>query len=340
MTLADRVVADWYAPRHSALTLALWPVSLAFRAAVAMRRALYRHGILRTVEVGVPVVVVGNITVGGTGKTPLVAHLAGALAQRGYTPGIVSRGYGATSVHIAPLIVGRDDDAARVGDEPLLLARAGFPVAVARDRVAAARALLDAYPSCDMIVADDGLQHYRLARDVEIVVVDGTRALGNGSLLPAGPLREPASRLDDVDAVVVSIGSEGAPPKLGRRSFVLWLEGDVFRRVDDPLIDAPASSFARGNVHALAGIGNPARFFDALQAMGIDAVRHPFPDHHRYVAADLAIDGASAILMTEKDAVKCAMFADARCWSLPVRARVDAALVDLIEEKIRGLQAA
>jgi len=340
VTLADHLVAGWYAPRATMLTAALWPLSLLFRAAVALRRSLYRRGILRAVRLPVPVVVVGNIVVGGSGKTPLVAALARALAERGHRPGIVSRGYGREREDGAPIVVAATDDPARVGDEPLLLARAGFPVVVARDRAAAGRELLARHPACDVILADDGLQHYRLARDVEIAVVDATRASGRPWLLPAGPLREPRSRLRDVDATVALVEPGAAVPATLPGAFPMTLEGDLFVRVDDPGIKATAAQFAGAGVHALAGIGNPARFFAQLSGMGITAQGHPLPDHHRFVAADLAIAGARAILMTEKDALKCEAFADARCWCLPVRARVDDALVTLIEGRLHGSQAA
>jgi tetraacyldisaccharide 4'-kinase len=340
VTLADRLVADWYSPRCSMLVAALWPLSLLFRAAVALRRWLYRRGILRPARLSAPVVIVGNITVGGSGKTPLVAALARALAQRGHRPGIVSRGYGRASDDRVPIPVAVDADPDRVGDEPLLLARAGFPVVVARDRVSAGRALLARHPECDVILADDGLQHYRLARDVEIAVVDASRAPGRPWLLPAGPLREPPSRLAEVDAVVALVPSGGAVPGSLRGAFAMTLAGDVFARVDDPRVTAPAAQFAGAGVHALAGIGHPARFFAQLAELGIEANAHPFPDHHRFVADDLAIAGAKAILMTEKDAVKCEAFADARCWYLRVEARVDDALVTLIEGRLHGPQAA
>ena len=341
MTLADRLVDAWYSPRTTLAAALLLPLSLFFRVAVALRRAGYRSGLLHSVALPVPVVIVGNITVGGSGKTPLVAALAQALAQRGFHPGIVSRGYGRDRDDGDPLPVDPDADPRRVGDEPLLLARAGYPVVVARDRVAAGRALLAGHPTCDVILADDGLQHYRLQRDVEIAVVDAARALGNGWLLPAGPLREPASRLRAVDAVVVLTveGAHAPPPEL-RGAFTMTLVGVRFVRVDDPLTTLPASAFAREGVHALAGIGHPARFFAQLAALGIAATPHPFADHHRFVAGDLALPEAQAILMTEKDALKCETFADERCWYLPVRARIDEALVNLIEGKLRGSQAA
>jgi tetraacyldisaccharide 4'-kinase len=337
---AERLVAAWYVPHLTALTALALPLSLLFRLAVALRRLGYRVGILRSVRLPVPVVVVGNITVGGSGKTPLVAALASALAERGYRPGIVSRGYGRDDEDGAPVTVGPDDDPHRVGDEPLLLARAGFPVVVARDRVAAGRTLLECNPGCNVILSDDGLQHYRLARKVEIAVVDAARGLGNRWMLPAGPLREPPSRLDTVDAVVV-LGAESDTPQSTRaRTFAMRLVGDRFVRVDDPLTSAPAALFARRGVHALAGIGHPARFFAQLKAMGIAATPHPFQDHHRFVAGDLAIAGAEAILMTEKDALKCETFADERCWYLPVQARIDEGLITLVEGKLRGRQTA
>ena len=337
---AERLVAAWYLPRLTTLTALAVPLSLLFRLGVALRRFAYRAGILRTVRLSVPVVVIGNITVGGTGKTPLVAALAAALAERGFRPGIVSRGYGRDDENGAPIAVGPDDDPSRVGDEPLLLARGGFPVVVARDRVAAGQMLLDRYPRCNVILSDDGLQHYRLARKVEIAVIDAARGLGNRWTLPAGPLREPASRLDSVDAVAVQKGESGAAEPTSENTFAMMLVGDRFVRVDDPLTSAPAAMFARRGVHALAGIGHPARFFARLAEMGIAATPHPFPDHHRFVAGDLAIADAEAILMTEKDALKCETFADERCWYLPVEARIDEGLITLVEGKLRGRQAA
>ncbi|MEO8306075.1 MAG: tetraacyldisaccharide 4'-kinase [Betaproteobacteria bacterium] len=341
MTLADRLVALWYSPRPSPVTILLWPFSLVFRTGVALRRALYRVGILSAARLPVPVVVVGNITVGGSGKTPLVAALARALRERGYQPGIVSRGFGRNPGDGAPIAVVAGDDPGRVGDEPLLLARAGYPVVVARDRVAAARELLVRNPACDVILADDGLQHYRLPRRFEIAVVDAARALGNGWLLPAGPLREPESRLDEVDAVVtLRDGGGGEPTPATECAFTMTLAAGTFARVGDARVTTSAPSFAGAHVHAVAGIGNPARFFRQLGAMGIEAIPHAFPDHHRFVPADLAFVGARSILMTEKDAVKCEAFADERCWYLPVHARVDDALVTLIEERLRGSQTA
>jgi tetraacyldisaccharide 4'-kinase len=342
VTLADHLVAAWYAPRLTALTAALAPLAIVFAGVAGLRRALYRGKVLRARRLPVPVVVVGNITVGGSGKTPLVAALAAGLAARGWKPGIVSRGYrgSAGPATDAPRLVAADADPAQVGDEPALLARRGLPVAVGRDRVAAGRALLAAHPACNVILADDGLQHYRLARDVEIAVIDAARGLGNGWRLPAGPLREAPARLAAVDEVVELVGPDPATRAARPGAWRMTLAGETFHRVDVPAITASAAAFRSDGVHAVAGIGNPARFFAHLASLGIRAVAHPYPDHHAFAAADLAIAGARAVLMTEKDAVKCGAFADARCWYLPVHAQIDPALVARIEEKIRGSQAA
>ncbi|MGH8714407.1 MAG: tetraacyldisaccharide 4'-kinase [Casimicrobiaceae bacterium] len=334
MALSERLVAAWYAPRLTPLSALLAPAAFAFRGAAAIRRALYSHRYLRVERMPVPVVVVGNITVGGTGKTPLTIALAEELARRGWRPGIISRGYRARGT--APRAVGEGDRPEDVGDEPLLLARTGLPVWVGVDRPAAARALLAAHSDRDVIVADDGLQHYALARDVEIAVVDAARGLGNGLPLPAGPLREPGARLAQVDAVV----HLGGAVVRSSRDFAMTLAGERFVRVNAGGVTADALLFRSGAVHAVAGIGNPGRFFAQLAALGIGATCHPFPDHHRYTAADLALPGATAILMTEKDAVKCRAFADDRCWALPVRAIVETAFYALVERRLRGSKAA
>jgi len=325
-------------PGLTPLTAALLPVSWLFRALVAMRRLLYRAGIARTLRVRAPVVVVGNISVGGVGKTPLVCALAHALHARGRHPGIVARGYGGSNV--APRPVHAGDDARVVGDESLLLAASACPVWIGHDRPAVARDLLAAHPECDVVIADDGLQHYALARDVEIAVVDATRGQGNGRMLPAGPLREPRSRLARVDFVVSLVAANVArPPSTNARETLMMLQPHPWRNLVRP--DAVADpEFWRGReVHALAGIGHPKRFFESVQALGIDATEHAFPDHHAYAAADLAFPRATAILMTEKDAVKCRSFADDRCWYLPVHAAIDPAFVARVEEEIRGSEA-
>ena len=339
-SLRERLIRDWYLPHLTPLTASLLPLSWLFRALTGGRRALYRSGLLRSKALPVPVVIVGNITVGGTGKTPLVAWLVQALRHRGRHPGIVARGYGGADPAVRA--VTGDDDPHRSGDEPVLLARTGVPVWIGADRVAAARGLIAAHPDVDVIVSDDGLQHYRLARTVEIVVMDGARGFGNRSLLPAGPLREPVGRIDAVDAVVVNgLQSESESIAFGRTSvFGMRLAGErLFSMIDSSRSIEPAA--LRGKrVHALAGIGNPERFFATLRAQGLDPVCHPFPDHHQYCADDLDWPDADAILMTDKDAIKCRSFADARMWRLPVDAEVGPELLELILEKLNGRQTA
>ena len=314
----------WY--RRSVVHAVLLPLSVLFASLVALRRALFRAGLLRVHRLPVPVIVVGNLTVGGSGKTPLVLWLSDRLRAQGHRPGIVSRGYGGSAAgNAGPRAVAPGDDPAVVGDEPALLAaRAGVPVWIGADRPAAATALLAAHPACDIIVSDDGLQHYALARDFEIVVVDGARGFGNGWRLPAGPLREPLTRLAGVDAVVIN--GDGAPAGVPAGALHMQLEGVTLRNLRDTARTVPAATLAGRPVHAVAGIGDPERFFRHLEALGLTVVRHAFPDHHAYTVADLAIAGTDSIVMTEKDAVKCAAFATERCWVLPVEARVDEAL--------------
>ncbi len=300
-----------------------WRLPLAglFGALAALRRQAYRHGWLPVQRLPVPVIVVGNITVGGTGKTPLTICLTKALANAGWQPGIVSRGYGGRLKGPAP--VQPDSDPAQVGDEPVLLAQAtGVPVWIGRRRARAGEALLAAHPEVEVIVADDGLQHYALARDVEIAVVDGVRRFGNGRLLPAGPLREPPSRLNRVDAVVVQGGDPGwlraSAPIYGMRLVPVGL-----RNLAHPEHTLPLAWLAGRQVEAVAGIGHPERFFQLLRELGAQVRPHPFPDHHPFLARDLP---AGTVVMTAKDAVKCAAFARAQDWVLEVDAVVEPGL--------------
>lgn len=323
----------WY--RITPLHLILIPVSLVFRGLVAFRRASYRNQIFSSDQLLLPVIVVGNISVGGTGKTPLTIALAQQLVERGWHPLIVSRGYGGKSQQ--PQQVSVSSTAQQVGDEPLLMARRDIcPVWIGKDRAATARAAIQANPQCNVVLCDDGLQHYRLQRDVEIAVIDGARGLGNGLLLPAGPLREPASRLQTVDAVVVN-GGDTLPGQ-----HAMHLTGELFYNLLDPGKTATADHFQTTGNHAVAGIGHPQRYFRRLEEMGISFTPHAFPDHHPYSANDLAYANCDAILMTEKDAVKCAAFADARYWVLRVDASIGPALIDQILRKItpHGLQTA
>lgn len=320
----------WY--RLSAVSLALWPASQLFRLLLMLRRLAYRRGALSAVRLPVAVIVVGNLVAGGTGKTPLVLWLAAMLQDHGRKPGIVSRGYRGSAV--VPMEVSASSPVATVGDEPLLLARASArPVWIGRDRTAAARGLLAAHPECDVLILDDGLQHYRLARDIEIAVED-ERGAGNGLLLPAGPLREPASRR--VDAWVVN----SAPPGDREPAFRMELRGDSFRCVAASRESLPAAAFARKKLHAVAGIGNPKRFFDHLAGLGLETVNHAFPDHHAYAASDLDFSDCDALLMTEKDAVKCEAFARTNWYALQVEAELAPAFSDFILAKLNGLKTA
>jgi len=327
---------QWFQRR---LTPALWlllpllgPFNLLFAGVAGRRRRQARPQ-----RLPVPVVVVGNLTVGGAGKTPLTLWLAGQLAARGWRPGIVSRGYGGAATQPRPVLAASTP--AEVGDEPLLLARrSGVPVWVGRDRAAAGQALLAAHPEVDVVLCDDGLQHYRLARDVELAVFD-RRGAGNGWRLPLGPLREPLARLAEVDAVIGNdfdaAALAGATP-----AFAMRLQAGEFWRLDDPAQRCGAAALRGRKLHALAGIGDPQRFFASLRGLGLDFVAHPFPDHHAYTAVDLRFDDDAVLLMTEKDAVKCAGLTTAEAWVLPVEAGLSPALIDLIVEKLRGRQIA
>jgi len=322
-----RLEDHWY--RTSPLHLILVPISLVFGVLVAYRRVLYRDRVMASEQLLLPVIVVGNISVGGTGKTPLTLALAQQLIMHGWHPLIISRGYKRAS-HF-PQHVDPDMTALQTGDEPLLMARRNIcPVWVGKDRVATARAALQAHPQCNVVVCDDGLQHYRLQRDVEIAVIDGERGFGNGWQLPAGPLREPVSRLKTVDAVVVN-GGEAA-----QGQFSMRLEGTRFHNLLDPGLTTTAGELNKSGIHAVAGIGNPQRYFDHLASLGIAFTPHAFPDHHPYTANDLSFADCDAILMTEKDAVKCAEFADARYWVLRVDAHIDPGLTDLILRKLKS----
>jgi tetraacyldisaccharide 4'-kinase len=323
----------WFEQRR--LPPALWLLAplVGIYAAVAGRNR--RRA--RPERLTVPVIVIGNITVGGAGKTPLTLWLSRQLKARGWRPGIVSRGYGGTGSLPRPVLP--DSVAVDVGDEPILLARrSGVPVWVGRDRVAAGRALLAAHPEVNVVLCDDGLQHYRLAREVELAVFDG-RGIGNGWRLPLGPLRESLSRLATVDALVCNGFPDERLPSSPPR-FAMQLRGGDFYRLDDPRQRCSPEHLVGCNLHALAGIGDPERFFRTLEALGLVFERHPFPDHHAYSAADLAFAQGAVLLMTEKDAVKCAGLTVGETWVLPVEAELAPALIDLILEKLRGRQVA
>ena len=320
MTLAERIQQHWRTP--TAVSLALTPFSLVYGLVTKIRKAAYISGVLKTHRFDIPVVVVGNLTVGGTGKTPFVITLAERLKIRGWRPGIVSRGYRGkvTEAEIVPA----DGDPHHFGDEPVLVARkTGLPVAVARRRAQSVEKLLN--ESVDIVISDDGLQHYAMARSAEIVMVDGIEGLGNGFLLPAGPLREPPARLASADIRVrrggeASEGEYSVTAALGSaRNLVSGEEASL-----DEFRDVPLA--------ALAGIHRPERFFDLLRQHGLTISAHPFPDHHQFCAADIPAE--MTVLMTEKDAVKCGRFASNRCWSVSQVTEIPEELIDKLESVI------
>jgi tetraacyldisaccharide 4'-kinase len=306
-------VKFWY--RRGALAWVLWPASLVFGFFVFLRRVLYRLRVLNSAHPGIPVIVVGNLTVGGTGKTPLVIWIAQLLKAKGWSPAILSRGYGAAA-QATPRAATVASDAAEVGDEPIVLARrSGCPVWVGADRARVAAALREQHPDANVLILDDGLQHYRLRRDLEIAVLDA-RGFGNGFLLPAGPLREPKGRA--VDAVVAHGFSR-------EQAFSMSLEGDSVHRMTDARERRTLKSFAGQRVHAAAGIGDPNRFFLHLGRAGIQVLPHPFPDHHRFAPGDLEFGDEAPVMLTEKDAVKLRSVARPHWWVLPVSAKLDPA---------------
>jgi tetraacyldisaccharide 4'-kinase len=311
-------MADWFQQLWQSKRLAslLLPCSWLFGLLTALRCTLYRFNILKSFQLPVPVIVVGNITVGGTGKTPLVIYLVEHLKAAGFTPGIISRGYGGEQIGL----VDAASSPALMGDEPVLMAkRTGVPVSVNPDRVAAGQALLKAYPNCDVIISDDGLQHYRLRRDVEIALVN-VGALGNQWLLPAGPMREKLSRLQSVD-IVVNSGELPIPSEHGLDVYQMRLKGDVFRTLDDKQSHS-AMFFKDKVVYAIAAIGHPQRFFASLRALGLRFNTRIFPDHHPFKISDFSDVEHHTLLMTEKDAVKCQMLSLNDAWYLPVHAEL------------------
>ena len=327
----------WYGDDPTPLSARL--LSGVYGSAIHARMALYRHGLLRRARIAVPVVVIGNLIAGGSGKTPLTIALVERLFSSGWTPGVATRGYGRDDARRA-LWIEHDTDPAMGGDEAVLIARrTGAKVRADRDRAAAAKALVAA--GCDIVVCDDGLQHYRLERDIEVEVIDGRRRYGNGLLLPAGPLRERAARGLACDFRVVNLAPTNAED--ARAGFGEW---PMRLLADDalPLLGGrpqPLSELAGKRVHAVAGIGDPERFFTMLRALGIAVVPHAFADHHRYVAADFQFGSDLPVLMTEKDAVKCTALATVRYYSVPVRAEMPEAFwVALMDRLIQPAERA
>ncbi len=324
----DWLIDTWYGRTRRGLWL--WPLAAIFALASALDRVSYRLGLRRVYRATIPVVVIGNVTVGGTGKTPLVLWLAERLRERGLRVGIVSRGYGRRGDGARRVTT--QDPPAEVGDEPALVSRRlGVPVAVASVRADAVK-LLEG--ECELILSDDGLQHHALARDIEIAVLDGRRGLGNGWRLPAGPLREAPSRLERVDAVVVNGAGYTRPGALR-----MDVEPTRFVELATGRTVAPGA-FAGQRAHAVAALGHPERFFALLRELGVEPAEHPFRDHHALSPGEIAFGDALPVLMTEKDAVKCSGFAPSGTWYLEIGARFAAEdgrrLLAVIEGALRA----
>lgn len=328
----------WYRPYLHPVLYLLVPVSLLFSAITAMRRLAFRMHLKRSFRASVPVLVVGNISVGGTGKTPMVLALVEWLQQRGWRPGIVTRGYGGQGPF--PLLVENATTAAECGDEPLLLAqRSGVPVIADPNRAQAAQQLLRDFPAVNVLISDDGLQHYALQRDIELVVVDGKRGLGNGWRLPCGPLRESVARLKKVDFVLLNGAPEGPRAQSiadSDKSYLLTTEARSWHRVsDNQQIDKPDGE----PVTAIAAIGHPQRFFNTLLEQQIElAETASFADHHAFVPGDFKhFNRQRPLLMTEKDAAKCRAFAQRHWYYLAINARLPEAFWQQLEQKLKGL---
>jgi tetraacyldisaccharide 4''-kinase len=325
----SRLQAHWL--RLTPLGVVLLPLAAVFACVVWLRRLAYRFGLRRVQHVGVPLIVVGNITAGGSGKTPLVIWLVAYLQAAGFRPGVVSRGYGGSATRTT--VVDLHSAAAVVGEEPLLIHfKTHAPVVIGRDRVDAARVLLARHPGVDLIVSDDGLQHYALHRDLELAVIDAASGFGNGLPLPAGPMREPASRLNRVDAVIqVRRDADLSPPAgIGVR----FAPGRAYRLLD-PATRVALDDLPRDGWLALAGIGRPQGFFDMLAKLGFAFTPRAFPDHHQYQRADIA--PATRVLMTEKDAVKCQAFAAPDWWALELDVVPDPALPAFLAARLPRL---
>lgn len=334
-SFAHRLSEAWYTP--SRWPCLLLPLTVVFYGLSSARRGLYRSGFLKSSQAAVPVIVIGNIAVGGTGKTPLTLTLIEALIAAGYKPGIVSRGYG-SKAHQYPYQVLPGSPVSEAGDEPLMLAeQSRCPVVIAPDRVAAIDALLEAN-DCDVVLADDGLQHYAMGRDIEVVVVDAKRGLGNGLLLPAGPLRESLRRLDAVDFVVSNGGRAALPAQY--KQYTMQIRPRLLLPLDQSQQAVDPQQWALSKtVHAVAGIGNPQRFYSTLSDLGFEVIEHSFDDHHKFVLDDLQFNDDLPVLMTAKDAVKVrALGTASNYWYLAIVAELDAAFIPALLDRLADIK--
>jgi tetraacyldisaccharide 4'-kinase len=318
--MRNLLLQQWYNPKPWGWLL--WPFAQVFSYLVKLRRFCYKKNILNVYHASVPVIIVGNITVGGTGKTPLVMYFAKLLQQRGFTPGIITRGYKGT-IRTAALVHPHADPLL-VGDEAVLMANnCSCPVMIAKNRSAGVRALVE-HHKVDIILSDDGLQHYALGRDIEIAVIDGQRRFGNGQSLPMGPLREMPARLSSVDLTIVN-GTD------------MHIICDNAYMLQDSNNNVALDSFIGKTVHAIAGIGNPQQYFTQLRKLGIVVIEHAFPDHHTYSAGDITFTDALPVLMTEKDAVKCRNFAKPLHWVVATRVSVSDTIVNKFGDLVKGV---
>ncbi len=334
MVAARLLLQDLWA-RRSAVSAVLLPLALLFAGLSGLRRIAYRRGWLASQRMPVPVLVIGNILVGGTGKTPLAIALIASLREHGFCPGVVSRGYGGAAHHSGAAFEVTSEDAQRFGDEIVLIRqRTGVPAVTGARRTAAARLLLERHPEVDVIVCDDGLQHYALARDLELVVFDG-RGVGNGWLLPAGPLREGQARLAHADAIVMN-GSASVAPSSSIPSFYFETSGESAYLLTKRDQTQSLTEFRDKRVLAAAGIGEPDRFFRMLRGQGLTLTTLALPDHFDYRQNPFASSDAEFILITEKDAVKCRGLADPRLWVVPLSVRLGPGLEIFVVEKLRA----
>ncbi|MGD0465689.1 MAG: tetraacyldisaccharide 4'-kinase [Gammaproteobacteria bacterium] len=282
---------------------------LIYKYIIFFRKKLYEYKIFKTHKFKLPIIIVGNITVGGTGKTPLVIYIANYLQNQGFKPAIISRGYRSKSTSIS--LVSTGSDPIMFGDEPVLLAKAtNCPVVIGKNRVSTIEFLLKKFNNINVIICDDGLQHYKLARDLEIAVIDSLNQFGNGHLLPLGPLREPIYRLNTVDLVIIN-GNQPLSYQYQNQYTINLLPDQIYNLLDPDNIKIPADFT---EVHAVSGIGNNKKFFDLLKNQGIKIITHEFPDHYNYQEKDLNFNDNLPVIMTEKDAVKCLKFAKSNFW--------------------------
>lgn len=337
MTYTQEIIQKAWRKRSALFYWVLVPLSWVFALLTLLRQCAYRLGILKSYQLPVPVIIVGNIHIGGSGKTPVVIWLVEQLKQRGYLPAVISRGYGGNAK--LPTAVNASSNPKIVGDEPVLIAnRCDCPIWVGADRVRVGLELLRAHPDCNVIISDDGLQHYRLQRDMEIAVIDAENYLTNARLLPAGALREVISRLKTVDAVIKN-GREDPEvqhPASVTDAYLMQLTGTEFYNLTMPTLKATAIDFKSKTIKALAGIGHPARFFEYLRQLGLNFSSSSFDDHHSFTALDLANMECDILLMTEKDAVKCKSFARSHHWVLPVEAKIEGDLMQLVLQKMQN----